>query len=197
MIIAAMSSSRLASRLPVALATTVLWALAAGSAAWWALQWGGAQRPVDVPVAGTAPAAAPALDVAAVARPLGAQPSTAAPADPDLAGRLALRGVLTHGAGGAALIALDGQPARPLRVGAALDGLEGGWTLRSVTPSTAVLATRGRELRLELPPLDERPRSTAAPMPRPVVAPMPQPVTAPNVTTPSPGMGVNLPQRQR
>jgi general secretion pathway protein C len=74
MIIAAMSSPRLASRLPVALATLALWALAAGSAAWWALQWGGARRPVDVPVAATA-AAAPALDVAAVARALGAQPA--------------------------------------------------------------------------------------------------------------------------
>lgn len=195
MIIAAMSSSRLAPRLPVALATTVLWALAAGSAAGWALQWGGAQRPVDVPVAGTAPATAPVLDVAAVARALGAQPSAAAPADPDLAGRLALRGVLTHGAGGAALIALDGQPAKPLRVGAVLDGLEGGWTLRSVTPSAAVLAAKGRELRLELPLPDERPRSTAAPMPRPAATPVPRPVVAPSVATPYPGMGVNLPQR--
>jgi general secretion pathway protein C len=88
-----------------------------------------------------------------------------------VAGRLALQGVLTHGAGGAALIALDGQPARPLRVGAVLDGLEGGWTLRAVTPSAAVLAAHGRELRLELPPPDERPRPQAAALPRPVAAP--------------------------
>ncbi len=188
MIIAAMSSPRLASRLPVALATLALWALAAGSAAWWALQWDGARRPVDVPVAATA-AAAPALDVAAVARALGAQPGAAAPADSNVAGRLALQGVLTHGAGGAALIALDGQPARPLRVGAVLDGLEGGWTLRAVTPSAAVLAAHGRELRLELPPPDERPRPQAAALPRPVAAP------AAAAPLSGAGIGVSLPQR--
>ena len=184
-----MSSSRLASRLPLALATGALWALAAGSAAYWALQWGGAQRPVDVPVAGAAPAATPAVDVAAVARALGAQPSAAvAAANPDVAGRLALRGVLTHGAGGAALIALDGQGAKPLRVGATLEGLEGGWVLRSVTPSTAVLAATGREVRLELPPPDERPR--------PQTVPLQRPVAAPSAAAPHPGavMGVRMPR---
>ena len=189
MIIAAMSSPRLASRLPVALATLALWALAAGSAAWWALQWGGSQRPVDVPVAGPAPATTPAVDVAAVARALGAQPSAAAvTANADVAGRLALRGVLTHGVGGAALIAVDGQAAKPLRVGAPLEGLDGGWTLRSVTPSTAVLAANGREVRLELPPPDERPR--------PQTVPLQRPVTAPSAAAPHPGtvMGVRMPR---
>ncbi|MCO5116450.1 MAG: hypothetical protein M9943_08890 [Burkholderiaceae bacterium] len=57
-----MSSPRLASRSAGGPGQLLSWALAAGSAAWWALQWGGARRP-DVPVAATA-AAAPALDVA-------------------------------------------------------------------------------------------------------------------------------------
>ena len=178
-----MSSTRLVSRLPVALATTAVWALAAGSAMYWALQWGGAQRPVDVPVAA---AGGLTIDEAAVARALGAQPDQPAVAtNAELAGRLALRGVLTHGAGGAALIAVDGQPARPLRVGARLEGVDGDWRLRAVTPGAAVLAGGGHQLRLELPPTDDRPRSS--PAQGPVTAPpSPMPTNGPIMGVPSP-----------
>jgi len=82
--------------------------------------------------------------------------------------------VVTHGARGAALIALDGQPARPLRVGAELEGVEGGWRLRSVAPHGALLAAAGgRELRLEMPPLERRSSGSAAAVPSHPAPPVP------------------------
>ena len=66
----------------------------------------------------------PAPDGQAIARLLGAVPvaSAAAPVA-SIASRFALVGVLAgrQSGGGAALIAIDGQPARPFRVGATVD----------------------------------------------------------------------------
>ena len=166
-------TQRLASRLAVGLPTLLLWALLAGSALWWWLRAGQPAAPQPAPVAGGAPAAR-TVDSAQVARVLGATAAApAAPAAaPELGGRVVLKGVVTHGARGAALIALDGQPARPLRVGAELEGVEGGWRLRSVAPHGALLAAvGGRELRLEMPPLAARSSAgdAVAPPVRPVV----------------------------
>jgi len=162
MIIVGMSLSHLAPRLTVGLATLGVWALAVGSAVFWVLQPGTVQPGGGAPLAGGVSAGATTIDSAAVARALGAQPeAVAGPVQADLAARLALQGVLTHGGGGAALIAVDGRPAKPLRVGARLDGLDGRWTLRAVTPHAAVLQADGRELRLELPPPDQRPHADA------------------------------------
>ena len=166
MIIVGMSLSHLAPRLTVGLATLGVWALAVGSAVFWVLQPGTVQPGGGAPLAGGVSAGATTIDSAAVARALGAQPeAVAGPVQADLAARLALQGVLTHGGGGAALIAVDGRPAKPLRVGARLDGLDGRWTLRAVTPHAAVLAADGRELRLELPAPDQRPHADAPPRP--------------------------------
>ena len=105
----------------VRLATLALWALAGAGALYWALA-------LAAPAAGPAPGAAPPalrIDSQAVARLLGAgaaQPSIqqGAPAAP---ARLVLHGVLagSQSGGGAALIAIDGQPARPYRVGAVVE----------------------------------------------------------------------------
>ena len=173
MIIVGMPFARFAPRLTMGLATLLVWALAVGSAMFWWLQPGAVAPAGGSAVAGAAPVGGPAVDVAAVARALGAQPGGAAPAAPDVAARLALRGVLTHGRGGAALIAVDGQPAKPLRVGARLEGLDGDWKLRAVTPHAAVLAAGGRELRLELPLPDQRPAGGAPALPRPGVVAAP------------------------
>jgi general secretion pathway protein C len=65
--------------------------------------------------------AAPEVDTALLARALGALPLAAplAAAAPAAASRYALQGVVAVGtARGAALIAVDGQPARPFRIGA-------------------------------------------------------------------------------
>ena len=190
MIIVRMMQPRLSPRLNVGLATLLVWALAAGSAAFWALRLGGGAALVDAPVAGGPAPGGVAVDTRDVARALGvAGPAPAAPAA-DVIGRLALRGVVTHGSGGAALIAVDGKPARPVRVGAAVEGVEGGWTLRAVTPRTAVVAAGGREARLEMPPLSARSsaRDAVAPVRAPGAPPaavlpmtaMPAPTTYPS-----------------
>jgi len=206
--------SPLPPRLTAGLLTLALWALVAGSALWWWLRVGQLSAPVRAPVVGAGPAVA-AVDSAQVARALGATasaPAAAAPA-PDLAGRLALRGIVTYQGRGAALIAVDGKPARPLRVGAALEGVDGGWRLRSLSPHVAVLAADGRELRLEMPALAARssagdavapPRPAAPLQPVPGMAPQvpptpPLPVAPPAAVTPQPvqpGMPAVTPQPQ-
>ena len=175
-------TARLAPRLVTGLPTLLLWALLAASALWWWLRAGQPVAPPQAPVAGGAPAAL-TVDSAQVARALGATAAApAAPAAaPELGGRLALKGVVTHGGQGAALIALDGKPARPLRVGALLEGVDGGWRLRAVSPHAAVLAADGRELRLEMPaPAARTAAAGAAPMSPPLPgAPMSPPPGAP------------------
>lgn len=137
------------------LATFSLAALASASAAYWVLQW---KTPAPASV-GAPPVLAPArmLDPQAVARLLGGgQSAAAAPAAPSLASRLKLLGVVANQAhGGSALIAVDGKPARPFRVGAVVtDSL----VLHSVGPRSAALATDRQApvaLTLELPKLGQ------------------------------------------
>lgn len=112
------------------IAAGLLWLAAGLSAGYWVLlAWG--RSPVT-PVSAVAPAQLVA-DSAAVARTLGAVPGVAptgavASAPP----RYNLLGVVAAGhQDGAALIAVDGQPPRPYRVGAPLEG--GGLVLQAVT----------------------------------------------------------------
>lgn len=119
-----------ASRRGPTIAAGLLWLAAGLSAGYWVLlAWG--RSPVT-PVSAMAPAQV-AADTAAVARSLGAQPASAptgavASAAPP---RYNLLGVVAVGTrDGAALIAVDGQPARPYRLGSSL---EGGLVLQSVT----------------------------------------------------------------
>ena len=95
----------------------------------------------------------------ALARALGggnaaAAPLPAAVAVASVAGRLTLVGVVANRSrGGAALISVDGKPARPYRVGAQV---EEGLVLQSVEPRRAVLADSLQgpaSLTLDLPPL--------------------------------------------
>ncbi len=116
-------------------AAGLLWLAAGLSAGYWVLQvWG--QSPVT-PVSGVAPLQVSA-DAAAVARTLGALPDNTAPSAVAAAPpRYNLLGVVAVGAlDGAALIAVDGQPPRPYRVGAPLDG---GLVLQAVTRRTVRL----------------------------------------------------------
>jgi general secretion pathway protein C len=142
------------SRWAVRLATLVLWLLAAGSCVYWGLRL--AQR------ASTAAVAAPArtafaADPAALARLLGANPVAESPgAAPavSLASRFNLVGVVAaRSHRGAALIAVDGKPARPFRVGSAVDE---NLVLQSVEGRRATLGATARGpavVTLELPPL--------------------------------------------
>jgi len=138
----------------VRVATFALFALAAASATFWALRAGGGG-------ASTAPVPAmttqPALDSRAVARALGGgvvQAAAAAGAPAPAARRFALLGVVAdRSSGGAALISVDGKPAKPFRVGASVDGR---LILQSVQGRRAVLAAgvdAPAEVTLELPAL--------------------------------------------
>ncbi|MES2939264.1 MAG: type II secretion system protein N [Pseudomonadota bacterium] len=166
-------STSLQSRWSVQGTTFVVWALAAASAVYWGLKLGTAAPTL---AAASLPARAPvAADPAAVARLLGSTPVAAAaqPAAPALSSRFALAGIAASRSHyGVALIAVDGRPAKPFRVGSVVvDDL----VLRSVDARRAVLATGTNGpavLTLELPP---RPTGASGPMPAPVAAPPMQP----------------------
>ena len=137
---------------PPRIAAFVLAGAAAGSVAVWGLQ-------LRAPAADSLPASpAQALlqvDASVVARALGAPSGTAAaPAAPSLASsRMVLVGVLAHGGqGGAALIAVDGKPPKPVAVGGRVGE---DWVLDAVAPRRAVLrsaAGTGDSFALEMPP---------------------------------------------
>lgn len=135
----------------VRLATFVLWLLATASVAYWGLRLAGRPEQAALPAVATAPAAP---DVQAIARLLGAgaAPVAAAVPQPSLASRFALIGVLAgqQSGGGAALIAIDGRPPKPYRVGAQV---EDGLVLLALGPREARLGPPGgpATLTLELP----------------------------------------------
>lgn len=141
--------SNLHSRWTVAGATFVLWALVAASAVYWGLKLTSrAGSAAAAPIALRTPAPA---DPVAVARLLGASPAAAAPVA-SLSSRFALVGVVASKSHkGAALIAVDGRPAKPFRVGAAVDQA---LVLQSVESRRAILAASADGppvLTLELP----------------------------------------------
>ncbi len=108
----------------------LLWLAAGLSAGYWGLQAWGRAPVTPVPASVIAP---PVVDAVLLARALGAL-STVAPrveAAPAVVSRYALQGVVSVGtARGAALIAVDGQPARPFRLGATVTE---GLVLQAVT----------------------------------------------------------------
>jgi general secretion pathway protein C len=114
---------------PVVLAG-LLWLAAGLSAGYWGLQAWGRSPVTPVPALASAP---PVVDALLLARALGALPVAAplAEAAPAAASRYALQGVVAVGtARGVALIAVDGQPARPFRIGAEVTA---GLVLQAVT----------------------------------------------------------------
>ena len=132
-----------------------LWALAAASAVAWGLKLSGNQHPVALPPPAARQVAA--VDPVARARFLGSAPSAAAMpmASPSLASRFQLIGVAAgaHSGRGAAVISVDGKPARSYRVGAVL---EEGVVLQAVHGREAALGAPGRSeplVVLEVPAL--------------------------------------------
>lgn len=108
----------------------LLWLAAGLSAGYWVLFAAGRSPVTALQVA---PSAVAQVDTNAVARVLGAVPEVAQPDNAAAATgtQYSLLGVVASNApNGAALIAVNGQPPRPYRVGASL---EGGMVLQSVT----------------------------------------------------------------
>lgn len=121
---------------PLRLVTLLVWLLAASSVAYWVLRVAGAGGGMaQAPVAGATPSQA---DATAVARVLGATTQVVAAPVAASPSRYVLTGVVADRRhGGAALIAIGGEPPRPFRVGAEI---EPGVLLTSVGPRQAVLA---------------------------------------------------------
>lgn len=123
----------------VRLGTLALWAAAGASVVFWGMRLSAPAAGMAAPVALVAPAAP---DAQALARVLGAVPAApgAASAAPvaSLASRFSLIGVLSgrSSGGGAALIAVDGKPAKPFRLGAEVDE---GLVLQALSPRQAQL----------------------------------------------------------
>lgn len=142
----------LPSRWAVRGATFALWTLAAMSAAFWGLRLS-AGAP-QVPTGAVASGAAIAPDPAAIARLLGGTPVHVAMPAASVGSRFQLVGVVAQGSrNGIALIAVDGKPARPFRVGASLDD---NLVLLAVEGRRALVGPAGAQapaLTLELPPL--------------------------------------------
>ncbi len=134
-----MTSPYTAARWHAPLATTGLWALAAGAAVFWGLRLASPVQTVAAAAAAGRPAAA--ADNDAVARIFGVLPaSNNAPVAPEAASRFALAGVVADPSSqGAALIAIDGKPPRPFRVGSRVGE---GYVLQSVGLRSATLGTR-------------------------------------------------------
>lgn len=134
------------------LAAFVLAALAAASAVVWGLR---VAAPAASESAGAVAATAAMVpDAVAVRRALGEVANGGTNAAPQAASvlesaRFALLGVVTQGQTlGAALLSVDGKPAKPVAVGAPVVD---GWTLQSVQGRRATLARNGMEMVLELP----------------------------------------------
>lgn len=138
--------------LPVTLSFLV-WALAGGSAVAWGLQWSGRFLNAPRVASSTVGGGAGQVNPSAVARMLGAvEAPTVAAVAPSTASRLVLLGVVSsRDAEAAALIAVDGKPAKPFVVGSVvIDSL----VLQKVEPRRALLGAPGNEpasLTLDMP----------------------------------------------
>lgn len=129
------------------LSAVLIWGAAGFVTAYWVVAWVGQGTPTALPAQPWVP---PEVDSQAAARALGAQPVDSGPlATPsDASGRYALMGVVADGReaqsrrshSGVALIATDGQRARPYAVGAQVDGR---WVVHSVAKRAVVLLPVG------------------------------------------------------
>jgi general secretion pathway protein C len=128
--------------------TALIWAAAAACVLYWGLRLTASTAPTAAP---PAPPVQFAADPQLVGRMLGAREASPA-VQASLASRFNLQGVVAGGPlGGAALIAVDGKPARPFAVGSAVDE---GLVLKSTSGRSVALAesrSSATLLTLEMP----------------------------------------------
>jgi len=164
-----MSVPLASARWPAAAVTAALWAAAAASAVFWGLRLAAPSESIaPPPVSGARGADA---DPAAIGRLLGARSEApAVVAAPEAASRFALLGVIADSGGaGAALIAVDGKPPRPYRVGATLAE---GYVLQSLDARAARIGGQrdaAAAFTLQLPALPLA--VNGPPLPAPVMPP--------------------------
>jgi general secretion pathway protein C len=168
-------------RLAPTLISALLWLVVGLSAGYWVLRLlGGAPLQVPQGLPDVPFSSEPAL----VARALGELAPAPAQVEqaPPAAARLRLLGMVVQpGRQGAALIAVDDQPARPFRVGApVLDE----WVLQSVQGKVARLGREVRgatELELQLPDPIAQPIAEDGPTPPPANRPSLRPAARPSM----------------
>ncbi|MCK6420585.1 MAG: hypothetical protein L6Q73_06715 [Aquabacterium sp.] len=152
----------------VRLLSFVVWALAAGGAAFWALRLGAPVTPVPAHAArAVADASVPPADLARLfgVPPAAAPVEPSAPPPPSASSRFKLIGVIAPRAGGPqglALLAVDGGPPRAYRIAARVAN---DWVVRSVGHRRVELAPAagGPAVVLELPLLAEASRGALPP----------------------------------
>jgi len=137
----------------IRLLTLLLAALAAGNALYWALKWPTSGPSARQPVLS---AEAPPIDSDKIALLLGASQAAGPAAVVNVQANFKLLGVIAQGGAGSrgsALISVDGQPAKPYRVG---DKVNDEWVLHSVKARAAYLSSSPAvpaSVTLELPAL--------------------------------------------
>lgn len=140
---------------PARLSTFLLAALAAASVVYWGLRW---SEPMSTPRANGDWSNPRPIDTGRVAQLLGASATPVSGGAPavNAMGQYKLIGVIAEAKGrgfGSALIAIEGAPAKPYKVG---DRLSDDLLLQSVSARGAALASSMRapaSVELELPPL--------------------------------------------
>lgn len=132
------------------MAALVLSTAAALSIAYWSLHWQLPSSPA-LPATAAGTGGEP-VDGQALAKALGGLEPEAAPSAPPAteASRFVLQGVVGNSSTGSALIAIDGKPPKPVRVGSVVAE---GWVLHLVEGRRAMLRNNAAELELSLPAL--------------------------------------------
>ena len=155
-------------RWPAALTTFLIWVLAVAGIAFWALRLAAPADATPPPAVVAAPTAA--VDPAAVGKLLGAVSTESQVAlAPEAASRFSLVGVVADVMQrGAALIAVDGRPARPFRVGSAVGE---GYVLQSVSTRSASLGAGVDAPTVVILQLPVRPMAIPVQQPLPTMAP--------------------------
>jgi general secretion pathway protein C len=133
--------------------TFVLCAALAASTVYWALRLTQRGNHSDLVPAVALSSAYAAVDTSSVARALGAPVAAASPSGPTggATARFALKGVVAGAQGGAALIAVDGKPAKPYALGAEVAS---GYRLHALGARHAMLGeaeSAKATIRLDLP----------------------------------------------